>query len=176
MAWSMLTITKAPITSDRVLLTMPDPRLHQRSQPVRADGEQLSGLLRAMSLALDHSGGLGLASVQLGQLVAVAIARIDGRDLILVNPRLLASRGSVGGWEGCLSVPDRIAWVMRPERLTVEAFDARGHVHRHKASGLAARIIAHELDHLAGRLYLDDLPADRIIDTRLHPTPPAPPT
>jgi peptide deformylase len=156
-----------------VLLTLPDDRLRQPATPVSAIDDETARLVGELRKELDRTGGLGLAAPQIGVLLQVALVRHEGRDLVLINPRVIQTRGSMAGWEGCLSVPHMVGWVKRPERVTVEALDASGKMQRHQARGLAARVMLHELDHLAGRLYVDGLAAHQIVDTRLHPTPPA---
>jgi peptide deformylase len=77
--------------------------------------------------------------------------------LALVNPVILSAEGSAREEEGCLSVPDVFGEVERPERIVIEATDSNGQRYRREASGLLARAIQHEIDHLDGILFLDHL-------------------
>ncbi len=155
-----------------MLLTLPDPRLHEVARPVGDLDRDIDGTIAALREELDRTRGLGISAPQMGVLLQVVVVRHENRDVVLINPRLISSSGTQLGWEGCLSVPHLVGWVERPERVVVDALDAAGMKQRHEGRGLAARVMAHELDHLRGRIYLDGLPSDRIVDTRAHPTPP----
>ena len=107
--------------------------------------------------------GLGLAAPQVGEPLALAIIEVEGCLLELANPVLVRASGSQVGWEGCLSVPGRVARVPRAAEVIVRAEDLVGNRVRVRRSGLEARALLHELDHLAGRLYVDLVPADEIV-------------
>ena len=83
--------------------------------------------------------------------------------LALANPVLLRASGAQLGWEGCLSAPGRVARVARAAEVIVRAEDLDGNRVRVRRSGLEARALLHELDHLAGRLYVDLVPAEQIV-------------
>jgi peptide deformylase len=78
----------------------------------------------------------------------------------LVNPRIVERTGEVSGDEGCLSIPGHTMAVSRAERVVVEALDLQGDPVRLEATGLLARIMQHEIDHLEGRLILDRASSD----------------
>ena len=109
------------------------------------------------------AGGLGLAAPQVGEPLAFAIVEIEGHLLELANPVLVRATGTQDGWEGCLSVPGRVARIARAAEVVVQAEDLVGNRIRVRRSGLEARAILHELDHLAGRLYVDLVPAEEIL-------------
>ena len=75
-------------------------------------------------------------------------------------------------WEGCLSIPDHVAQVRRAAEIVVVADDIEGRQIRHRATGLLARAFQHEMDHLAGRLYIDLIDPSELVDTRVHPVAP----
>jgi peptide deformylase len=75
----------------------------------------------------------------------------------MVNPRIVETEGRATAEEGCLSIPEIYADVTRPDRVVVEALDGEGRPYRKEASGLKARAIQHEIDHLDGILFLDHL-------------------
>jgi peptide deformylase len=81
----------------------------------------------------------------------------DGTRIALVNPRIVESDGRATEEEGCLSIPDIFADVTRPAAVTLEALDQEGNPYRIEATGLLARAIQHEIDHLDGVLFLDHL-------------------
>jgi len=85
------------------------------------------------------------------------VVDVDGDRFALVNPRIIESEGRDVAEEGCLSIPDIYADVTRPDRIVVEALDANGIPYRKEATGLKARAIQHEIDHLDGILFLDHL-------------------
>ena len=76
---------------------------------------------------------------------------------VLINPRILAHEGSQTYQEGCLSVPGIYADVERADRISVEALDRHGQPLKFDAEGLLAVCIQHEMDHLAGKLFVDYL-------------------
>jgi peptide deformylase len=116
-----------------------------------------------MLAAMRSAHGLGLAAPQVGEPLALAIIEVEGRLLELANPLLLRASGTQLGWEGCLSVPGRVARVPRAAEVIVRAEDLAGNRVRVRRAGLAARALLHELDHLAGRLYVDLVPAEEIV-------------
>jgi peptide deformylase len=116
-----------------------------------------------MLAAMRSAHGLGLAAPQVGEPLALAIIEVEGRLLELANPVLVRASGAQVGWEGCLSVPGRVARVPRSAEMIVRAEDLDGNRVRVRRSGLEARAILHELDHLAGRLYVDLVPAEEIV-------------
>jgi peptide deformylase len=116
--------------------------------------------------------GLGIAAPQIGEPLRVAVVEIVDASLALVNPALLEAHGTQLGWEGCLSVPDRVARVPRAADVTLSFDDAKGRRRTMRADGLLARALLHEIDHLDGRLYTDIVAEADLVDTRAHPTPP----
>jgi peptide deformylase len=152
--------------------TIPDPALRAACAPVDPGDPSWRTLAQELVASMRAARGLGLAAPQVGRLVRVAVVEVAGELLVLANPRLVRSRGVQVGWEGCLSVPDRVASVPRAAEVVVDALDAGGRTVRVRREGLTARAILHELDHLDGRLYVDLVPADALVDTREHPTPP----
>jgi peptide deformylase len=106
---------------------------------------------------MDAAKGIGLAANQVGVARRVAVVDVDDDRFIMVNPRILETEGRASAEEGCLSIPDIYADVTRPDRVVIEALDAEGNSYRKEATGLKARAIQHEIDHLDGILFLDHL-------------------
>ena len=75
----------------------------------------------------------------------------------MIDPIIVETEGSAIAEEGCLSIPEIYGDVSRPERVVIEALDEHGNRYRREASGLKARAIQHEIDHLDGILFLDHL-------------------
>ena len=104
--------------------------------------------------------GIGLAAPQVG--VSTRLFVMDIRDpeiepRALINPVIVARSGSESGEEGCLSLPGLVGEVERSASIVVEALDLQGKPVRIEASGLHARCIQHEIDHLDGVLFIDHL-------------------
>jgi len=115
----------------------------------------------------EHEGvGIAAPQVHVSKQVAVIEAKTDARSerpiplTVLINPRIVASSKTlVEDWEGCLSVHDLRGKVPRAEWVDVEAFNRKGERVKFHAEGFFARVIQHECDHLAGKVFLDRMPA-----------------
>jgi peptide deformylase len=108
--------------------------------------------------------GIGLAATQLGVMHRVLVYRteLEGAVAALVNPELeWASKEKETAEEGCLSLPSVVVEVERPVHVRVRALDERGDPILVEASGLEARVIQHEMDHLDGVLILDKTSRDQ---------------
>ena len=133
------------------------PVLRQHSQPVDAVDDEVKRLITDMFETMDAAKGIGLAANQVGVARRVAVVDVDEDRFVMVNPRIVETEGKASAEEGCLSIPEIYGDVTRPDRVVVEAFDAEGQLYRKEATGLKARAIQHEIDHLDGILFLDHL-------------------
>lgn len=134
------------------------PVLRQRSEEIPEITDELRQFVEDMFATMDAAKGVGLAANQVGVDRRVAVVDADGTRIAMINPRILESSESRATQEeGCLSIPDIFADVTRPAAVTLEALDAEGNPYRIEASGLLARAIQHEIDHLDGILFLDHL-------------------
>jgi len=131
--------------------------LRKKSRPVTDFNERLWILLDDMAETMKSKEGAGLAAVQVGVLRrAVVIDVRDKHGLIeLVNPEIISEEGSQTGGEGCLSAPNVWEEVERPNVVTVKAQDRNGNEFTLTGTGLLARAICHEVDHLDGVLFTD---------------------
>src|SRR5918912_3259289 len=141
-----------------------DPVLRSKARPIEVFDDALREEVGRMGALMHDSMGIGLAATQVGALRRVLVYRVEHDSPInaLVNPEIEWS-GREKEWmeEGCLSLPGVHVDVERPVRVRVRARDARGEPLVIEASGLEARVIQHEIDHLDGVLILDRTPRDQ---------------
>ena len=110
-----------------------------------------------MTDTMHAAEGVGLAAPQVGILRRVVVIEVEeGKTIELINPRIIATAGVQEEVEGCLSIPDRSGKPRRPMHVTVSALNRKGEEFDISGSGLLARAFCHELDHLDGKLYIDD--------------------
>jgi peptide deformylase len=138
-----------------------DPVLRTPADEVRAFDKELAALVRDLEETVDHPGRAGLAAPQIGVSARVFSYNIDGVIGHLVNPKVAELSDEVqDGDEGCLSVPGIWAPTVRAMHAVVEGFDVHGEPLRLEGSGLMARCLQHEVDHLDGKVFLDRLTGD----------------
>jgi peptide deformylase len=134
------------------------PVLRQRSTEVARVDDVVRRFIDDMFETMDANKGVGLAANQVGVATRVAVVEADGKRIALVNPEITSTSGPrEGEEEGCLSIPEIFADVTRPALVTVKALDRGGKEFTLEASGLLARAIQHEVDHLDGILFIDHL-------------------
>ena len=139
------------------ILTLGDPRLRLRGEPVDSFGKYLQELIDDLTHTMRDAPGVGLAAPQIGEALQVCVIEVDGQLYELVNPVITRSSGEDNDLEGCLSVPGFVAYVPRKDKVWVEAQDREGRRIKANGQGLLARAMQHELDHLEGKLYIDYL-------------------
>jgi peptide deformylase len=138
------------------------PGLHQPAAPVQTFDGQLQTLIDDMIETMYAAPGIGLAAPQVDVplrvcVIDLSVGQRGGELLTLVNPEFVERDGMQLEEEGCLSVPGFAATVARPARVVVRALDREGAERTIEGTGLLARALQHELDHLDGRLFLDRL-------------------
>ncbi|MEO8200705.1 MAG: peptide deformylase [Gemmatimonadota bacterium] len=133
------------------------PVLRQRSTEVGVVDDETRRFVDDLFETMHASKGVGLAANQVGVARRVAVVEADDQRLVLIDPVILQAEGRDSAEEGCLSIPEVYAEVTRPARVTVEATDREGNRYATDVSGLLARAIQHEIDHLDGILFLDHL-------------------
>lgn len=142
-----------------------DPVLRRKARKVRQIDHELDSLVNDLAETMLEQNGLGLAAAQVGVPVAIVVIRRDPEEeetIELINPRIIEAEGEQEGGEGCLSLPTLRGTVVRPDRVVVEAVDREGEEIVIEGEGLMARCLAHELDHLAGRLFIDVVESDSL--------------
>jgi len=145
------------------ILTAPDPRLKQKSAPVTTFDDDLRRLTEDMLETMYVAPGIGLAAIQIGvakRVIVIDVAR-EGEPpapMRIVNPEITWASDRLAPYEeGCLSVPEHYADVMRPDEVKLRYQDETGRVHEKHCTGLLAVCIQHEIDHLDGVLFVDHL-------------------
>jgi peptide deformylase len=147
------------------ILTYPNQFLIKPTTPVQNIDGKFQAAVKRMAATMYKAPGVGLAAIQVGldqSFLIYDVAQQDNnRDLqVLVNPTIVSHEGEVlSENEGCLSVPDYRADVKRAAKILVEGFDQNGKPIRFEADGYQAIVIQHEIDHLAGTLFIDHISA-----------------
>jgi peptide deformylase len=145
----------------RPIRELGDPVLRTPADPVRAFDRDLAALVRDLEETVDNPGRAGLAAPQIGVGLRVFSYNIDGVIGHLVNPVISdLSEETQDDDEGCLSIPGLYAPTVRAMHAVAEGFDVHGEPLRLVGSGLMARCLQHEIDHLDGRLFVDRLTGD----------------
>jgi peptide deformylase len=142
------------------ILQYPDERLHTVAKPVPAVNDAIRVLIRNMAETMYAAPGIGLAATQVDvhqQLIVIDISEAQDKLLVLINPEIISSSGSIVREEGCLSVPGVYDDVQRAERVTVRALNAQGASFTLEAEGLLGTCVQHEMDHLKGRVFVEYL-------------------
>ena len=143
------------------VLTIQDKRLYQVSEPIKKFDRDLRDLVRDMFDSMAAEGGVGLAAVQIGVLKRVLVIDLVEKGFIkgaFVNPRLIESSEEMqDGEEGCLSVPGLSAELKRPRWVKIGYQDMSGNEKTVEGEMLLARAFLHEMDHLDGRVFVDQL-------------------
>lgn len=134
-----------------------DPVLRTPADPVRVFDERLAALVADLQETVAPPGRAGLAAPQIGVGLRVFAYDVAGVRGYLVNPERVSASGSQEGDEGCLSLPGLWFPTVRPETVTLSGVDIAGAPVSVTGSGLLARCLAHETDHLDGLLFLDRL-------------------
>jgi len=152
----------------RRIYETPDPVLRQISKPVETFDRELKTLVADMFETMYEAPGIGLAAVQVG--VPIRLLVIDLQEpeeeggnpvrdpRVFINPEILwHSDSEVPYTEGCLSVPEQYAEVMRPDRIKAKWQNEKGETFEEEIEGLLAVCLQHEMDHLNGVLFIDHL-------------------
>jgi peptide deformylase len=133
-----------------------DPVLKTRAAPVESFDDALAHLAEKMLATMRAYEGVGLAANQVGRLKRILVASTEDEEYVIVNPVVEeVAEPAEKELEGCLSIPGIQVEIVRPTGITVSGQNASGASLRIETSGLLARILQHEIDHLDGVLILD---------------------
>ena len=150
------------------ILCIPDPLLRETSLPVERFDKALATLIADMFETMYEAPGIGLAAIQVGVARRVLVIDLmepveeEGEPVkdprVFVNPQIFEQSETLVSYnEGCLSIPEQYAEVMRPDRVRARWQDAEGKPHEGEIDGLLAVCLQHEIDHLNGVLFIDHL-------------------
>ena len=136
-----------------------DEILKKKSREVENIDEKIQILIDDMLETMYKFNGVGLSAVQVGILKRVIVIDIDDGTgpKILINPKIIKTKGEHEVEEGCLSFPNQYAKLIRPKEVTVEALDRNGKKITIKAKELLAQALCHEIDHLDGIVFVDKM-------------------
>lgn len=148
----------------RKIITYPNPLLLKVSEPVGVVNDNIRALLDDMVETMYGHDGVGLAAPQVSEnvraIVVDASTAYEGEGvglLKMVNPEIISTEGEVEFEEGCLSVPDLRVKIMRSQKIVVRYLDENGTQKEMETDGLLAIAIQHEIDHLDGKLIIDNI-------------------
>ena len=142
------------------ILEFPDPRLRTRAEPVRTFDDALQRLVADMFETMYAAPGIGLAATQVNvhkALLVMDLSHEKNQPQVFINPEILSRDGVEVSEEGCLSVPNIYEEVERAASVRVRAQAVDGTVFERDLEGVEAVCAQHEMDHLAGKLFVDYL-------------------
>ena len=136
-----------------------DEILYKKSKEVDVIDDRTQELIDDMIETMHKYNGVGLAAVQVGVLKRIVVIDLydDKGPIVLINPKILKTKGEQEVEEGCLSFPNKFAKIIRPAEVVVEYTDREGKKVKLKAKELLAQAICHEYDHLEGELFVDKI-------------------
>lgn len=139
-----------------------DDVLRVPTEPVSEIDDALQRLIDDMVLTMYAAPGVGLAANQVGvskrlMIIDLSVGRRPGELHVFINPEMIEAEGEITEEEGCLSIPDFVEVVTRPERVKLRFLDRTGKEREMWGEGLMARAMCHEVDHLNGGLFIDHL-------------------
>ncbi len=143
------------------VLTVPDPRLRIKAEPVLQVDDSVRQLMNDLMDTMYADDGAGLAAVQVGIPKRVIVMDLTDqypslRPLKIANPEITwRSEETEIELEGCLSVPEQSARIERHAAIKVRYLDENNRLHEINAEGILARCFQHEIDHLDGKVYID---------------------
>jgi peptide deformylase len=134
-----------------------DRCLRQKATPIKDINDKLRETVRDMIEAMRLGKGVGLAGPQVGLLKRIFVTHVEGDEArVFINPSIIwTSQEQTTVEEGCLSLPGAYADVKRPGKIKVQAWNETGRAFTLEVSGMLARVIQHEYDHLEGVLFID---------------------
>ena len=142
---------------------IPDPVLRKKAEEVEGPSDEIIALLNDMAETMYNAPGIGLAANQVGVLKRLIVIDCSTDEeepnlLKMINPEIITSTNEKSELEeGCLSIPEHKANVVRPSKVEVSYMNLNGETEHLKAEGLLSACIQHEIDHLNGILFIDHI-------------------
>ncbi|MEK6544382.1 MAG: peptide deformylase [Elusimicrobiota bacterium] len=140
----------------------PEKVLKTKTKKISGWTQDLTRLVGDMFDTMYAVNGVGLAANQIGLSMQLAVIDVkpNGRSkrIVLINPKLIDNGGKLVESEGCLSLPGLFKKISRPDTVKVMTFNEKGIPWEIKGTGLLARALQHEIDHLEGKVFVDHLP------------------
>jgi peptide deformylase len=157
--------------NDLKIIQYPHPTLRHVSKPLKRVDAELRDTIAQMFGVMYQAKGIGLAANQVDLPYRFFLVNLQsdpnkGEEMVFINPVLSRHKGSAEAEEGCLSLPGLYADIVRPERVTIDAYNLAGEAVHIDADGLLARVVQHETDHLNGKLFIDRLATAKLMDVR----------
>jgi len=139
-----------------------DDVLRNPAEPVDEVDDSLQKLIDDMIETMYAAPGVGLAANQVGvprrlMVIDLSVGKRAGECHVFINPAIIDQQGEITEEEGCLSIPDFVEVITRPERVKLRFLDRNGQQREMWGEGLMARAMCHEIDHLNGTLFVDHL-------------------
>lgn len=139
----------------RTIRELGDEVLNKQCKEVTKMTARTKILIEDMFETMYEALGVGLAAPQVGVLKQIVTIDVGDGPVVLINPRIVETKGEQTGNEGCLSVPGKYGIVTRPNYAKVEALDEDMNPITVEGEELFARCLCHEIDHLSGKMYVD---------------------
>lgn len=142
----------------RNIREMGDDILGKKCKVVKEMTDKNRELIEDMIETMYEADGVGLAAPQVGILKRIAVIDISeeqNEPIVLINPEIIHTEGEQRGSEGCLSVPDKVGIVTRPNIVRVKAYNMDMEEYEIEGEELLARALIHEIEHLDGHLYVE---------------------
>ncbi len=153
-----------------------DKILRKKATKVSEIDDKIVGIIADMFETMRNANGIGLAANQIGlnkRIFVVDISLVEGyekyKPLALINPKIISRSDETNSIEeGCLSIPDLRANVIRPQGINISFYDVNMNQHTIEADNLLARVMQHEFDHLRGVLFIDYLDDEMMKKYKKH--------
>lgn len=144
-----------------------DEILREQAEDVTENSPEIQALIDDLLETMANAPGIGLAATQVGRRERIFVADLTSREeeseevlpeqpMVFINPEIIEEGDEEVEYdEGCLSIPDITETVWRPDRIRIRYLDRQFKEHEEELSGVLARVIQHEYDHLEGILFID---------------------
>lgn len=143
--------------AQRIIRQMGDEVLTKKCREIKEVTPRIKELIDDMLETMYEASGVGLAAPQVGILKRLVVIDVGEGPIVLLNPRVIATRGEQTGDEGCLSLPGKAGTVTRPQYVKIEAWDENMERFEMEGEDLLARAFCHEIDHLDGHMYVEKM-------------------